>query len=493
MDSERSQMLNPAETLPEETSPVANTPSAADTPPDKTSIHENSIMMWALLGGLPSTVVALVLLWVNGYTAKVLWSLTAVCVFCWLRCAIEIRGRVVLPLQTLSSLLGALREGDFSIRGRGATRRDALGDVLFEINELGDLLRTQRLGAQEATLLLRAVMTEFNVAVFAFDKDERLVLVNRAGERLIGRPARRSLGRSAAQLKLDECLRSPESVRTLQMTFPAGAGRWEIRRSSFRNRGVTHQLLVISDLSRALREEERQAWQRLVRVLGHEVNNSLAPIKSIGESLEELLNCEPYPADWREDMQSGLSVITARAAALSRFMSAYARLARLPPPTYAQLDVAALIRRAVETETRIEVKLLSGPEFTIEADHDQLEQLLINLIRNAVDAALETGGGVSVGWAGTPSHLEIWIEDEGSGLTNTDNLFVPFFTTKKEGSGIGLVLSREIAEGHGGTLTLENRATGRGCKARLQLPLSKPPNGKARSEASATPDNTPNL
>ena len=469
-----------AETPPEEeASPaaaphVAPPPAAAETP-----AHEDSIMRWALLGGLPSTIVALVLLWVNDYTAKVQWSLTAVCLFFWLWCAITIRGRILLPLQTLSGLLGALREGDISIRGRRATRSDALGDVLFEINDLGEILRTQRLGAQEATVLLRTVMTELNVAIFAFDNDERLVLLNRAGERLIGQTASSSLGRSASQLKLDECLRSPESVRTLEMTFPVGVGRWEIRRSSFRNRGVAHQLLVISDLSRALREEERQAWQRLVRVLGHEVNNSLAPIKSIGESLEELLNCEPYPADWREDMQSGLSVITARAAALGRFLSAYTRLARLPPPTYAELDVAALIRRVVGTETRIGVKLLPGPELTIAADDDQLEQLLINLIRNAVDAALETGGGVSVGWITTPTRLEIWVEDEGSGLPNTNNLFVPFFTTKKEGSGIGLALSREIAEGHGGTLTLENRTTGRGCIARLQLPLSKPSDGTA--------------
>ena len=442
--------------------------------------HENGVLLRALAGGLPATIVALVLLWGNAYTPKVQWSLTALCLFIWLWCAFDVRARVALPLQTLSNLLSALREGDFSIRGRHDARGDALGDVFFEVNALGETLRTQRLGAQEATALLRTVMTEINVAVFAFDGGDRLVLVNRAGERLVGRSAGRSLGLSAAELHLGECLNSAEAVRTLRMTFPGGAGRWEIRRSSFRSRGVAHRLLVISDLSRVLREEERQAWQRLVRVLSHEVNNSLAPIKSIGESLEKLLTHEPRPPDWREDTQRGLSIITARAAALSRFMSAYARLARLPPPRHTALEVASLIRRVAATETRLPVVLRRGPELHIEADGDQLEQLLINLIRNAVDAALETGGGVAVGWSNTPTTLDITIEDEGSGLTNTGNLFVPFFTTKKEGSGIGLALSREIAEAHGGTLTLENRTTGQGCIARLRLPLYKPadPHGR---------------
>jgi signal transduction histidine kinase len=255
------------------------------------------------------------------------------------------------------------------------------------------------------------------------------------------------------------------------MTFPGGAGRWEIRRSTFRERGLPHQLLVLSDLSRALREEERQAWQRLVRVLGHELNNSLAPIKSIAATLENLLVREQRPADWHDDMRRGLAVITARAEALSRFMGAYARLARLPQPRRQPMNVGAWIRRVVGLETRLSVVLVPGPDLTIKADGDQLEQLLINLLRNAADAALETGGGVKVGWTKNATHLEVWIEDEGPGLSNTANLFVPFFTTKPGGTGIGLVLSRQIAEAHGGTLTLENRRTGAGCVARLRLPL----------------------
>ena len=247
-----------------------------------------------------------------------------------------------------------------------------------------------------------------------------------------------------------------------------------MRRSSFRERGVAHQLLVVADLSRPLREEELKAWQRIVRVLGHELNNSLAPIRSLAGSLVDLLARAPRPDDWQDDMRRGLAVITARSESLGRFMDGYARLARLPPPSLRSLDVGSLVRRVAGLETRLPVAVIPGPAVLIRADGDQLEQLLINLIRNAVDAALETGGGARVGWGrlggDRAGALEVWVEDEGPGLPSTSNLFVPFFTTKQHGSGIGLVLSRQIAEAHGGTLTLENVVPG--CKARLRLPLA---------------------
>lgn len=435
-----------------------------------TTKHDRRVLVLALAAGFPAVLVALILLWDGSYPARVQWTLTVVIIGFWLGFSHAVRERVVFPLQTLSNLLAALREGDFSIRARGAARDDPLGEAMLEVNFLGQILREQRLGALEATALLRTVMSEIEVAVFAFDGDQKLRLVNRAGERLLAQPAERLMGRSASEVGLADCL-SGESTRTLQKSFPAGAGRWEVHRSTFRERGAPHQLLVLSDLSRVLREEERQAWQRLVRVLGHELNNSLAPIKSIAGSLESLVVREPQPPDWREDMRRGLGVIAARAASLNRFMEAYSRLARLPLPRLQPLSVGALVSRVVSLETRMNVELSSGPEITIRADGDQLEQLLINLVRNAVDASLETGGGVKVGWRRIIGKIEVWIEDEGPGLSNTSNLFVPFFTTKPAGSGIGLVLSRQIAEAHGGTLTLENKRVGRGCEARLRLPI----------------------
>jgi two-component system nitrogen regulation sensor histidine kinase NtrY len=435
--------------------------------------HEQRILLTALLGGLPGSLISLILLWDRPYTPKVQWTLTLLISGFWLGFAFSLRGRVVRHLQTLSNLLAALREGDYSIRARGAGRDDALGDVMLEVNALGETLRAQRLGAMEATALLRTVMGEIEVAVFAFDEEERLRLVNRAGERLFAQPSVRLLGRTAGELGLEEFLHSAraDDSQIIPKTFPGRAGRWGVRRSAFREHGLPHQLLVLSDLSRELREEEREAWKRLVRVLGHELNNSLTPIKSIAGSLESLLVREPRPLDWHEDMQRGLSIIGSRSESLSRFMQAYAHLARLPPPRFAPVQIDALVRRVAELETRLHVEVLPGAELVVQADGDQLEQLLINLQRNAVDAALQTGGGVRVSWSRNTNHFTLSIEDEGPGLSNTTNLFVPFFTTKPGGSGIGLVLSRQIAEAHGGTLTLTNRRRGTGCEARLQLPL----------------------
>jgi nitrogen fixation/metabolism regulation signal transduction histidine kinase len=313
-------------------------------------------------------------------------------------------------------------------------------------------------------------MEEIGVAVFTFDEGQRLRLVNRAGEGLLGRPTERLLGETAAELGLAGCLEG-DAVRTMQASFNGRPGRWGMRRSAFRQRGLPHQLVVLADLSQAMRDEEREAWRRLLRVLGHELNNSLAPIKSISATLLNLLAKQPLPEDWQADLKEGLAVMSARAEALSRFMEDYSRLARLPSPKLQETELAPLVRRVLGLETRLKVDLAAGPDLAIRADPDQLEQLLINLVRNAVDAALETKGGVRLTWAGSGSHLELRIEDEGPGLSNTTNLFVPFFTTKPGGAGIGLALSRQIAEAHGGSLMLENKAKGPGCVARLVLPL----------------------
>jgi nitrogen fixation/metabolism regulation signal transduction histidine kinase len=431
--------------------------------------HDRRLFFMALVSGLPAVIVSLILLWRGDFTPRAQWTLTAVILGFWLILVSEIRQRVVFSLQTLSNILAALREGDYSIRGRDSRHDDALAEVTREVNTLAQTLREQRMDALEATTLLRKVMEEIDVAVFSFDGEQKLRLVNRAGERLLRMPSERLLGLGAEDIGLVECLNEGASSRVIDMVFPGGAGRWEVRRSMFRQGGLRHQLLVLANLSRALREEELKAWQRIVRVIGHELNNSLAPIKSISGSLTSLLRKESRPPDWEEDMLRGLAVVGSRAEALSRFMAAYARLAKLPQPKFQAVEISELVRRVVGLETRMAVALEPGPEMTIQADGDQIEQLLINLIRNAVDASLETGGGVRVHWRQAGSYLEVGIQDDGPGLPNTTNLFVPFFTTKPGGSGIGLVLSRQIAEAHGGTLTLENRENTSGCHAKLRL------------------------
>jgi two-component system, NtrC family, nitrogen regulation sensor histidine kinase NtrY len=435
-------------------------------------VHEQRILVMSLAAALPAIVTTMIILWfVGDYTPKVQWTLSVLIIGVWLGFCFGLRERVASPLRTLANLLEAMREGDYSIRARGVKSDDAMGEVMQQVNAMSATLRAQRLGALEATTLLRKVMEEINVAVFAFDGDQKVRLVNRAAERLLNETSERLLGAAAVSLGLEKYLEG-ETQQTVQHHFPGGMARWGISRSTFREGGLPHQLLVVTDLTRPLREEELKAWQRLVRVLGHELNNSLAPIKSIAGSLENLLARDPRAADWEEDMRRGLAVIASRSEALSRFMGAYARLAKLPQPTLAAVGVNELVRRVVGLETRIPPVLAPGPDVTIQADADQIEQLLINVIRNAADASLETGGAVRVGWNRQNGNLVVWVRDEGPGLPNTANLFVPFFTTKPNGSGIGLVLSRQIAEAHGGTLTLQNAAEGPGCEARLMLPLS---------------------
>src|SRR6478736_248643 len=446
-------------------------------PPKKRRLsHESRVFVSTLLGGLPAVITAMALLLMGDFTPKVQWTLGLVIFGCWFGYALAVRERVVRPLQTMANLLTALREGDYSTRARGANRDEPLGDVLAEINLLSGTLQEQRLGALEATALLRTVMEEIDVAIFAFDANETLRLVNRAGQELIAQPAERILGRPARDLDLQDCLVG-EGTRVLTRTFAGGTGRWGMRRTVFREGGLPHSLVVIADLSQPLREEELKAWQRLVRVIGHELNNSLAPIKSIAGSLTSILKRPQRASDWEEDMRGGLEIIETRAEGLNQFMQSYARLAKLPAPTKQTFEVGPLLRRVVALEMRTDVELIPGPEVTINADAAQLEQVIINLVKNAIEAAPEPGQStpptccVRVGWQKIPGALEITVVDDGPGIANPQNLFVPFFTTKPSGSGIGLVLCRQIAENHSGSLTLENRTDRTGCIARLRIPL----------------------
>ena len=252
--------------------------------------------------------------------------------------------------------------------------------------------------------------------------------------------------------------------------FGGKRGRYEVRRTVFYRDGRPHHLVVLADLSQALREQEQAAWQRIVRVLSHEINNSLTPIKSIAHSLRRIVD-RANGFQRSDEVQQGLSLIEERSGALGRFLRSYAQLARLPKPNPKQVKVPELIARIADLEKRLPVAVQPSPDVKLVADSDQIEQLLINIVRNAVDAALETGGKVAIGWKRQGEWFELNVDDEGKGLPDTSNLFVPFFTTKPSGSGIGLALSRQIAEAHGGTISLENRLPGPGCRATLRLPV----------------------
>lgn len=439
---------------------------------------EWSVTWLVLAGGAPAVLVALVLIWRVDLPGELRWTLTALIAGAWLIATSLARQLVTRSLQLVANLLGALREGDYSIRGLSAKSGSAMAGVMREVNDLGTTLQRQRTEAVESTALLTHVMEEIGVAVFAFDPAEHVLLVNKAGERLLGKSEAEMIGQPASAFAFDEYL-TGETRRLVERTIAGRRGRYEVRRASFYRDGRPHHLIVMADLSQALREEEQAAWQRIVRVLSHEINNSLTPIKSIAHSVKRIIERVGGGADdgksagfeRRDEVVQGLSLIEERSGALGRFLRAYAQLARLPKPQPKPVAVAPLLGRIVELEKRLTVRSLGGPDLTVMADSDQLEQLLINIVRNAADASLETRGGVTVGWRVSGDVFEVVIDDDGKGLPDTSNLFVPFFTTKPNGSGIGLALSRQIAEAHAGTLTLENRTGTSGCRATLRIPI----------------------
>jgi two-component system, NtrC family, nitrogen regulation sensor histidine kinase NtrY len=444
----------------------------ASGPSRTTRVHwslEQAVLGLALLAGLPAIVALAWISWQQNYSFEVRWTLAAVVLIVWIGCAAAAYQMVTRVLFLASNLLGALHEGDYSIRGTGAKPGSAVDLVMKEINSLGDTLQRQRSEAVESTALLTSVMGAIDVAVFAFDMEEHLVLTNPAAERLLNKRSSELLGRHARDLRLDKYL-SGDTPRLIDRPFGPDSGRLELRRSGFRRDGKPHQLLVFADLSRALREEEQQAWQRIVRVLSHEINNSLTPIKSIAHSIKRMISRAP-DIPRAAEIQDGLNLIETRSGALGRFLRAYAQLAKLPKPQQRRIQVMPLTKRITELENRLPIEVRTLEDVEVEADPDQIEQLLINIIRNAVDATLETSGKVWIDWKPIDGFLQLTIEDEGPGLPDTTNLFVPFFTTKPTGSGIGLALSRQIAEAHGGTLTLENRTDARGCRAVVRLPI----------------------
>src|SRR6267378_2773698 len=453
--------------------------------PRKRVQYERRINFYSFLTALPGILVSGVLIWLQPWTTESKFALSFLEAFVWWILALMLHEQVIRPIQTLANVVGALREEDYSFRARGATTDDALGELSIEVNALADLLADQRVRAIEATALLRRVVEEIDAPLFAFDPDQVLRLVNPAGERLLQQPSVRLVGLTADEVGLAECVTAAnESLVSLPANSPGA--RWLVRRSKFREKGVPHTLVVLSDVSRALRGEERKSWQRLIRVLGHELNNSLAPIKSIAGSLGARLEQMDLNSEERHDFERGLEIIEARSASLNRFLQAYRQLAQMPPPVLKRVALRPLVERVAFLETRLPITIDQGADVTLMVDPDQIEQMLINLVRNAVEAVLESAavkdsqlnGGkvkfatapVTINWTIEDQNVVLTIDDNGPGLLNPSNAFVPFYTTKPEGSGIGLALSRQIVEAHQGFIELSNRNGRDGCQVRVTLP-----------------------
>ena len=431
---------------------------------------ERRVLLGGWMVALPALIGVVVLLVTGVPTGELCWMLVIAIVVITALIARWQHRRVVYPLYTLAGLLEALREGDYSMRG---VQGGVLGDAIYDINALADRLQQERLQFEDSARLLGKTLAALDSAVLVFDHDGRLRLLNPAAQRLLRGERHALLGRRADELALDTLLAAP-SAQVVRYTFPGRSGRFDIRHAPLRNEGRSGQLLVINDVGRVLREEERQAWQRLLRVLGHEVNNSLASIHSLAGTLATVIAREPLADDWRDDARGGLQVIGNRAESLARFLAGYSRLAALPPPQKRELDMATLVPAVARLEQRLAVQVEEGAPLQVQADPDQLEQALINLLRNAVEASLPSHGQVLMRWRSEGERALVEILDDGPGLPGSDNLFVPFFTTKPGGSGIGLALVRQIAEAHEGGVSLGARDDASGAIATLWLPLLSP-------------------
>jgi two-component system, NtrC family, nitrogen regulation sensor histidine kinase NtrY len=439
---------------------------------------ERRLRLWIYLLGLPTMVFCWLLL--RQYSVEPLEQglLLVALALGWIFAVSLMMEQISRPLQTLANVVAALREDDYSFRARGGQRNDSLGDLALEVNRLAATLQGQRAGALEAMALVERVMRSMQSPVLAFDPEGRLRLLNAAGEQAFGLRVSKVLGRSATELKMEELLHVGEDD-VISLGSGAQPVRWMVKRSSFRLRGVPHTLLVLSDVSAALREEERIAWERLIRVLGHEINNSLTPIKSIAGSLRGRLSTLRVVDGEKADFERGLEVIENRSESLNRFLQAYRQLMGLPAPKLKAASLATLVERVAELERRVPVTVWRTDDVVLQIDADQIEQALINLVRNAADAALspdavgEGCAAVAISWQIAGAEVVIAVLDNGPGLSNASNLFVPFYTTKPGGTGIGLVLAQQIAQAHRGLVQLANRTDGvTGCEADLRLPLA---------------------
>ena len=435
---------------------------------------EGRLLASVLSSGVPGIALSLVLLWYGSYSLDHKLEFTLLAMVLWLVLSVSTRDAVVNSLRGLSNVVAAMKDEDFSFRATEAISGDALGDLAVEINSLSYALAEERLGSLETANLLRKVMAEAGAIIFAFSADERVRIINRAGLEFLRKKEEGVLNHTAQELGIQDLLEGSD-WEVVSRPDSGGEKRWIIRRARFRQQGQPHRLILLTEASEALRAEERLAWQRLIRVLSHEINNSLAPIKTIAGTLGRMSSNAQLPRSLAEDLGYGLGVIRDRADSLGRFLQSYAQLAKLPTPTRRVVSLGDLMERIATLEPRLAVKIIPGSNVLVEVDPDQIEQALINLVKNATDSVLlvsEKNIGpeaVTLSWSVHSHDVEILVRDEGLGLTKTENLFVPFFTTKESGSGIGLLLSRQIIEAHHGTLVLKNRLDRPGCLVEIRL------------------------
>ena len=389
--------------------------------------------------------------------------------------AFAIWQQVIFQLRTSTNLVEAMTSGDYGLRANNKGVDGALSDFNQLLNKLAQRLAEQSLITREKQILLTKITDQIDVAVVAVDQERNLTLMNPAAERLFKKRFDELEGWPIKTLGLQNVMTEALNKVT-EFEINKDKRKVYVRTDTYFELGEKHHIIFITDIQHLLRDEERLAWQRLLRVLSHEINNSLAPIASISETLTQSFKSEdeskPLSQDSRENLFEGLSVITERAHSLNHFIQDYQKLTRLPLPNKSEFSLRPFMQSICQLFEKSEFNV-PDQDMKVFGDPEQLQQVFVNLFKNAQEANLannQTSSSIKLEWYARSDNVVIEVCDQGTGINNEDNLFVPFYTTKKQGSGIGLTLSRQIALNHGGDLNLMNKLQGPGAQAIFTLP-----------------------
>lgn len=434
---------------------------------------ETQLTHLSLLGSLP---LFILLLWVMIYAniSIYLVLLTGLLAgILLLYCNSKIHQKSAYQFRSLSNLLDAMVQGDYSLRARTSDGDEALNELVDSINSLAIRLNKQRIESVESQLLLKTVINHIDVAIIALNDNNEMVLTNPASKALLMQL--KSLSESSVdqfieQLVLSEAITSGKS-KIMPISFYDQQRKYHVHLEEYREQGKQQKLLFITDVSNMLRSEERKAWQALVRVISHEINNSLAPITSISQSLHRLISKQDDLNTHKQHLIEGVSVIAQRSRNLRDFVNSFKRIASLPEPKKQSTSIVELVSKVAALYKQENIDIETSTDVNLLIDTVQFEQVLINLIKNAVEAINNKGGDgkVVINWQQRDRLFKLAIIDDGTGVSNPENLFIPFYTTKPKGSGIGLVLCRQIIDAHGGNLMLTNRENKEGCIASIEL------------------------
>ena len=452
---------------------------------NKKQSFEGQLTKLSLLASLP---IFILLIWLMIY-AEISIYLTLLTVLIGsvviVGCHAKMHQKLSYQFRSLSNLLDAMLQGDYSLRARASHDDKALNELIDATNSLAIRLNKQRIETIESQLLLNTVISHIDVAIIALNSDDELTLTNPAAKQLLGLPL------STENIATHEPLKQLGQMKNLKqgenkvmpLNFSGQQGKFNVHMEHYREAGEQQKLFFITDVSSLLRSEERKAWQALVRVISHEINNSLSPIASISQSLVRLINRQENIELHKESIIEGLGIVSQRSKNLSGFINSYKKIASLPDPDKKNVSIVRIVHKVIGLYQVNQLEVHSSQDVELFIDEVQFEQVLINLIKNAIEAVknadengnpqskLSTKNRVAISWHLHGNLFRLSISDDGTGVSNPDNLFVPFFTTKSNGSGIGLVLCRQIIEAHGGKLSLANKADSHGCIATIELSL----------------------